>query len=291
MTFAEKLRESRKKAGLSQEELAEKLNVSRQAITKWETEKGIPDISHLLTISNLFGIAVDDFISEEKTGAIAKSRLYESITEYDIDGKKDFDIKLGSAKSITVKGGCDEKIKVVISSDSFSEIQQSFKTKIDDGRNNIDIDVNKAKSVSETLAKEEIYIDVILPEKFIDRVEIDASCEKLFLSGIECSNMEFDGRAKFLDVDGISSVVEIDCNLDMDIEVHSLKGSLELNQVKATSILRVTKDFEFKAKTKGLGNSIIFEEYGTMKDDFSNPESENTIELNGMKSELKIIRE
>lgn len=44
MTFAEKLKSIRKKAGLSQEQLAEKLGVSRQAVTKWETETGIPDI-------------------------------------------------------------------------------------------------------------------------------------------------------------------------------------------------------------------------------------------------------
>ncbi len=41
-TFAEKLREARKNAGLTQEQLAEKLLVSRQAITKWESEKGCP---------------------------------------------------------------------------------------------------------------------------------------------------------------------------------------------------------------------------------------------------------
>ena len=42
MSLGEKIREQRKQADLSQEQLAEKLNVSRQAITKWETDKGIP---------------------------------------------------------------------------------------------------------------------------------------------------------------------------------------------------------------------------------------------------------
>ena len=41
MSLGEKIREQRKQAGLSQEQLAERLNVSRQAITKWETNKGI----------------------------------------------------------------------------------------------------------------------------------------------------------------------------------------------------------------------------------------------------------
>lgn len=47
MSLGEKLKENRKKAGLSQEELAEKLNVSRQAITKWENDKGFPSIESL----------------------------------------------------------------------------------------------------------------------------------------------------------------------------------------------------------------------------------------------------
>ena len=80
MTFGEKLRESRKDAGLSQEGLAEKLNVSRQAITKWETNAGIPDIANLMAISNLFGITLDDFVSEEKLAKQVKSRLYTART-------------------------------------------------------------------------------------------------------------------------------------------------------------------------------------------------------------------
>ena len=46
-TFGEKLKSARKEAGLTQEQLAVKLMVSRQAITKWETDKGMPDIENL----------------------------------------------------------------------------------------------------------------------------------------------------------------------------------------------------------------------------------------------------
>ena len=50
MTLAEKLKSSRKQAGMSQEQLAEKLGVSRQAVTKWETDAGIPDIENVIAI-------------------------------------------------------------------------------------------------------------------------------------------------------------------------------------------------------------------------------------------------
>lgn len=62
MSLGEKIKEQRKNAGISQEKLAEKLNVSRQAITKWETDKGIPDVANLIAISDEFGLSLDELI-------------------------------------------------------------------------------------------------------------------------------------------------------------------------------------------------------------------------------------
>ena len=59
MTFGEKLKSARKSAGLTQEQLAEKLLVSRQAITKWEADKGMPDIENLKRLSKLLDISID----------------------------------------------------------------------------------------------------------------------------------------------------------------------------------------------------------------------------------------
>lgn len=66
MTFAEKLKSIRKQAGMSQEQLTEKLGVSRQAVTKWETDSGIPDIENMMAISVLFDISIDELLSNEK---------------------------------------------------------------------------------------------------------------------------------------------------------------------------------------------------------------------------------
>lgn len=66
-TFAEKLKRARKNAGLTQEQLAEKLLVSRQAITKWESEKGLPDIENLKLLSQVLCISMDDFLSGEES--------------------------------------------------------------------------------------------------------------------------------------------------------------------------------------------------------------------------------
>lgn len=59
MTFGERIYTLRKSAGLSQEELAERLDVSRQAISKWERGAGYPETEKLINMSRLFGVTVD----------------------------------------------------------------------------------------------------------------------------------------------------------------------------------------------------------------------------------------
>lgn len=65
MTLGQKLKEIRKRFGLSQEQLAEIMNVSRQAITKWENDGGLPDISNLQELSKVFGVTVDYLLNDE----------------------------------------------------------------------------------------------------------------------------------------------------------------------------------------------------------------------------------
>lgn len=72
MEFHEKLQELRKSRGLTQEELAEALYVSRTAISKWESGKGYPSIDSLKAIANYFSITIDDLLSGEKLLFIAE---------------------------------------------------------------------------------------------------------------------------------------------------------------------------------------------------------------------------
>lgn len=65
MTFGEKLVTLRKEAGLSQEGLAEKLSVSRQAVSRWENEGILPDCGNLLELSRLFGVSADYLLNDD----------------------------------------------------------------------------------------------------------------------------------------------------------------------------------------------------------------------------------
>lgn len=67
MTLGGKIRDARKRCGLSQEQLAEKLCVSRSAIAKWETDKGLPDIGNLKILSRLLNVSVDHLLDDEES--------------------------------------------------------------------------------------------------------------------------------------------------------------------------------------------------------------------------------
>ncbi|MGN0661277.1 MAG: helix-turn-helix domain-containing protein [Oscillospiraceae bacterium] len=72
MEFNEKLQELRKSRGLTQEELAEALYVSRTAISKWESGRGYPSIDSLKEISKFFSVTIDDLLSGEKLISLAE---------------------------------------------------------------------------------------------------------------------------------------------------------------------------------------------------------------------------
>ena len=72
MEFGEKLQELRKSHGLTQEELAEALYVSRTAVSKWESGRGYPSIDSLKEISKFFSVTIDDLLSGEKLISLAE---------------------------------------------------------------------------------------------------------------------------------------------------------------------------------------------------------------------------
>ena len=87
MEFNNKLYELRKQKGFSQEELANRLNVSRQTISKWEVGESTPDMEKLVAISDLFEVSLDELVKGEEpklaepSEQIVKSELYSYIKE------------------------------------------------------------------------------------------------------------------------------------------------------------------------------------------------------------------
>lgn len=64
MTFSEKLMDLRRKAGLSQEQLADRLGVTRQSVSKWESGTAMPELVKLISLSDIFGVSVDYLVKD-----------------------------------------------------------------------------------------------------------------------------------------------------------------------------------------------------------------------------------
>ena len=289
MTFAQKLKELRNRSGMSQEKLAEKVGVSRQAITKWETDKGAPEMENLLALSDLFGVSVDELLGREGRKP-TEGFLYESVTEYDVAAPKRYDVKLGGARRLTIRGHEGEKLRVRLLSDILSTLESDCKVKIDDTRGRLDVDLMRLNGLTEAAAREGLTIVLELPNKYIYHVELAANVNELIVGELTAEDLEFDGKVQNVIVDGFSGALEINSNQDMKVDVRTLMGSLALNQVAAVSRLTVPEGFVFAARRRGIGNSLYFEQSGQRTDDFSDPDAETVIELNGMKSELFICR-
>lgn len=73
MQFGEKLIALRKQNNYSQEDLAEQIGVSRQAISRWESGSTLPDAMNLIQLSNLFHVSIDSLLRDEMTGKEEKS--------------------------------------------------------------------------------------------------------------------------------------------------------------------------------------------------------------------------
>ena len=82
MEFNEKLQELRKSRGLTQEELAKELFVSRTAISKWESGRGYPNIDSLKELSRYFSVSIDELICPDEILTAAENEKREAIGKY-----------------------------------------------------------------------------------------------------------------------------------------------------------------------------------------------------------------
>ena len=103
MIFADKLILLRKKAGWSQEELADQMNVTRQSVSKWEGAQSVPDLEKMLRLSELFGVSTDYLLKDEIEEAehIGSSDDTPSLRRVSMEEANAFlSVKLRTAKTI-----------------------------------------------------------------------------------------------------------------------------------------------------------------------------------------------
>ena len=276
MLFNEKLKMLRKESGFTQEGLAEKLNVSRQAITKWETGEGTPDIENLKLISNLFNTTIDDLVKEDKDVNIDKINQFKYSEELEINHTKHFDINLGKFEELNLLPTEEEKVKVELLSSKYENINELFKIKFDELYNKLDIDIKNSKII------DNIILNIYLPEKYIEDIELNTKIKTLNISNIEISKLEFDGELKYINVKNSKGKVVLNTTrCDIEADYDKLDGELEVNIINSTARVQIPKGSKYKTILKGKKNQFINENVSE--------DATNIIELNGLNSKLIII--
>ncbi len=294
MNFADKLKELRKQKGISQEQLAEKIHVSRQAITKWESGNGIPDIENLIAISSLFNESLDSLLSEEKSLISKHEFLYESRTEYDLDSPKKIDLKVGPAHEVIIEKTKDEKIQVLAASNKLNYLAQQVKVKIDENKKRMDVIVRHSTDLSDILAIENLFILVRIPEKFVADIELYSELESLKIRDIIFDAIEFDGKVKNAFISNAGGHIEMNTNSNVNVEVNGFKGKLDMNHFHAVSKINFTNGQNYYLKNAGRFTRFVDSEGKILvgKRDTKDPSEQVDliVELNGWKSEVQINR-
>lgn len=117
LTFGQKLRDARKKAGLTQEQLAEKLVVSRQAVTKWESDKGLPDTDNWKMLSSVLNVSIDYLLDNNE--AIDLTSIREPINLKSSDGHRSlqgrWSKKAAKKDSVVIERFNDGEIHMLLS--------------------------------------------------------------------------------------------------------------------------------------------------------------------------------
>ena len=294
MNFAEKLKELRKQKGISQEQLAEKIHVSRQAITKWETGIGIPDIENLLAISSLFNESLDSLLSEEKSLISKHEFLYESRTEYDLDSPKKIDLKLGTAHEVIIEKTKDEKIQVIAASNKLNYLARQVKVKITENEKRMDVIVKHSSDLSDIAAIENLFILVRIPEKFVADAELSSELENLKVRDLTFDAIEFSGKAKNVSFVNAKGNLELDTNSNLFVNVNGAKGRIDFNQIHAVSKISFAENTNYYLKNAGRFTHFVDSDSKIIcgKRETEDPAEpvDLIVELNGWKSEVQIVK-
>ncbi len=288
MDFGDKLKQIRMNEGLSQEQLAEKIGVSRQAITKWETKKGMPDVENMIILSEIFKMTLDELIMQETRARREEKVCFESETVYDIDAHKHFDIHMGSVRSISLRSGSDEKIHIKLESDTLENLGSLFKIKLDEKKNKIDIDCVKQKGTSKYEAEESVDVFISLPKDYTSHLEVEASTKALCIKGLSLERLEYDGDASDIFIKDVVGSLEFTGKTDYHINIEGVCTKLDVNQWCAKTFVEMPSLDNYSVINKGRKCSVYYKKDGMICEDIASDGGENMISISGISSELII---
>jgi len=152
---ANRLLQYRKKHNLSQEELANKIGVSRQAVSKWERAEASPDTDNLILLAEIYGVSLDELLKEESNNSSKSEAEQETVSEESADNTQiptgDEGTEYIKADKVSFKNGIhvDAKNgdKVHISFADGIHVQDKDGTKVDIGKDGVFVNENGKQRV------------------------------------------------------------------------------------------------------------------------------------------------
>lgn len=286
MNFSEKLKEIRKKEGLSQEQLAEKIGVSRQAITKWETGKGLPDVENMVIIAEIFKTTLDELLRDSAAKQKQETPVYTSETIYDIDCEKHFDVDIGNAATIILSSGTDEKLHIKLSSETIENLDTVFKIKMDENKNRLDIGCLNKNKLSRYELEDSLTVEITLPDKYADHCEISASVKLLVIKNLHLRRLEYDGAAEQVLISDSSGSLEFTSKTDYDITIDKITGRLDINQWRAKAVVHLPEDKMVNVINKGRKCDVYYMKGDNVTEYENAADTENELSVSGIFSEL-----
>ncbi len=288
MDFGTRLKTIRSDKGLSQEQLAEAIGVSRQAITKWETNRGMPDIQNMIILSDFFKLTLDEFILQKEERQQVLSNNFESETIYDIECSTHFDIHVGSARKMYIYHCEDEKVHIKLLSNSLDNINSLCKVKIDERKNRLDIDCIKRDTISKFELENSLDIIVLLPNNYVEHCEVSASVKELYVKDLLLKRLEYDGNAEKIYITNVEGSLEFTGKQDYTIIIDGNCTQLDINQWRARSLIYVSDINKYTFINKGRRSKVIYINEDNVVEEIPQVSGSNVISISGIKSELVI---
>lgn len=288
MNFGDKLKQIRVNQGLSQEQLAEKIGVSRQAITKWETNRGLPDVENMIILAEIFKVTLDELILQRTNEQKTQIDIFESETVYDIDCDKYFDIRVGNARKIRICTCDDEKIHIKLQSDVWDNLHSLYKVKIDEKKKRLDIDCQNKKEISQFEVEKSLDIIIMLPANFTEHCEIAGIAKEFYIENLKLKRLEYDGAADFVYIKDAEGSLEFTGKTDYNITIDGTCTQLDINQWGAKTLVHVTDISKYSITNKGRKSKIYYLKDGVISEEVPVTNGENSINVSGICSELII---
>ena len=151
---ANRLYELRKQQGLSQEELAEKLGVSRQAVSKWERSEASPDTDNLIALAKIYGLTLDELVYGEKAG--------EEKTEPETEEKKGDKVDIGP-NGIFVESADGDKVQINLRGIKVTDGKHHININDDDDDDDDDFDEDDVETIEKSGGKAKFWLSLPYP--------------------------------------------------------------------------------------------------------------------------------